>query len=445
MTDRTDRTDHSDRIDRPVPAEVIDTVVVGGGLAGLVAAATAAGPGRRVVLLDAHPLGGRARVDERSGFRFNRGPRALYLGGAAPSVLEALGVDLRRGGTPAVPRARARRHGRLHLLPQGPASLLRTSLLGAGDKLRAGVLLARLPGVDAAALAGTSFATYLEGLGLGDVGTDLVAMLARVATYAAEPERLDAAAVVGQVQLALRPGVRYLDGGFQVIVDQLRARVEGLGVEVRSVAASAVHPAVDGRGPSVDTAAGTLHAGTAVVAAGTPAAAAGLLGRPVVGADGLTAPVTAACLELGLRRAPVHPVVFGVGEPLYLSVHGPPADLAPPGQVVVHVMRNHAADDRLDRDAQRAWLRAAAADAGVADDDIVEERFLPRMVVSGGMPTAGAGGCAGRPAVVGPERPGVLLAGDWVGSTGLLADAAVASGAEAGRHAAARSATMAAA
>ena len=58
----------------------VDVAVVGGGLAGLVAAATAAGGGARVVLLEPHGLGGRAATDEQHGYRFNRGPRALYSG-----------------------------------------------------------------------------------------------------------------------------------------------------------------------------------------------------------------------------------------------------------------------------------------------------------------------------------------------------------------------------
>jgi phytoene dehydrogenase-like protein len=66
----------------PIPYTA-DVVVVGGGLAGLVAATTAARAGRRVVLLEGHDLGGRAQVDRRNGFAFNRGPRALYRDGAA--------------------------------------------------------------------------------------------------------------------------------------------------------------------------------------------------------------------------------------------------------------------------------------------------------------------------------------------------------------------------
>jgi hypothetical protein len=45
-------------------------------------------------------------------------------------------------------------------------------------------------------------------------------------------------------------------------------------------------------------------------------------------------------------------------------------------------------------------------------------------------------GLAGRPAVAVPRSPGAYLAGDWVGASGWLSDAAMASGQHAGRLAA---------
>ena len=425
--------------------ETVDTLVVGGGLAGLAAATTAARAGRQVVLLDPRTPGGRARCDDRGDYTFNRGPRALYLGGTARPILESLGVDISAGASPAVPGAQGRLDNALHLLPQGPGSLLRTSMLASREKLRFARLLVGLPKVEAASLAGTSFGDFLADQRLSPTAADLVRMIARVATYSGDPDQVDAEAVVTNVQLALGEGVRYLDGGFQSLVDGLTSSAWDAGVEVRVIGATSVRPAAGSDSQaSVTTTDGTvIHAATVVVAAGSPGSATGLLGAPVTGAEGLTSPVTAACLELGLRRPPRHRVLFGVGEPLYLSTHCPPARLAPEGHAVVHVMRNHRSDETLGSGEQRAWLRAAAAQAGVADDDVVEERFLAEMVVTGGLPTAAGGGLAGRPTVADPGRPGLLLAGDWVGAVGLLADAAVASGAEAGRLAAARWTTMA--
>jgi phytoene dehydrogenase-like protein len=59
-----------------------DVLVIGAGLAGLAAGATATKAGHRTLVLDARSPGGRARVTERDGFVFNRGLHALYKGTA---------------------------------------------------------------------------------------------------------------------------------------------------------------------------------------------------------------------------------------------------------------------------------------------------------------------------------------------------------------------------
>jgi phytoene dehydrogenase-like protein len=59
-----------------------DVIVIGAGLAGLAAGATATRAGFTTLVLDAHVPGGRARVTTSEGFVFNRGVHALYKGGA---------------------------------------------------------------------------------------------------------------------------------------------------------------------------------------------------------------------------------------------------------------------------------------------------------------------------------------------------------------------------
>jgi hypothetical protein len=68
--------------------------------------------------------------------------------------------------------------------------------------------------------------------------------------------------------------------------------------------------------------------------------------------------------------------------------------------------------------------------------DATAVRFLQRVVAATDIPAAASGGLAGRPPTAVPEVPGVHVAGDWVGPSGMLADAALASAAAAGRAAA---------
>ena len=61
-------------------------------------------------------------------------------------------------------------------------------------------------------------------------------------------------------------------------------------------------------------------------------------------------------------------------------------------------------------------------------------RFLPGMTPAHALPRADEGGLAGRPGVTQSGVPNVLLAGDWVGPRGMLADASAASAEEAALH-----------
>lgn len=423
--------------------ERTEVVVVGGGLAGLAAAATAARAGRAVVVLEGHRLGGRAQVDRRNGYTFNRGPRALYLAGAGHRVLGDLGVPLDGGHRPPLGGGMAARGAELHLLPTAGGSLLRTSLVPAAQKVRLAATLVRLPKVDPERVRGLSADAAVASLGLGPQSTETVRALVRLATYTAATDLLDGVAALRQLVAALE-GVLYVDGGWATLVEGLRQVAVDAGAVVQ--VGDPVREVVDVDGePLVVTSSGRrIRSDAVVVAAGGPDAASALLGEDVASASGapLGPAASAACLELGLARIPAHRFVLGVDEPLYLSMHCPPADLAPPGGAVVHVMRYLRHDEDPAHDAVRAQLRAFAARAGVADGDVVEERFLARMTVTGAIPTA-AEGLAGRAGVDVPGRRGVFLAGDWVGPEGLLADAALASGAAAGRRAAAASGRLA--
>ena len=430
------------------PSDRIDTVVAGGGLAGLVTALTAARvPGSgRVVLLDAHPLGGRARCDQRDGFVFNRGPRAIYVGGPGDRILTNLGIDTTAGGPPATHASVGLDGGRAHLLPQGPLSALRTSLMTPGEKLTFARAFTRIPRIDPSTLVGRTVTQWLDGMGLHGAPRRMVEGLIRVATYTDAPEVFDAGAALANAQAGIDPGVRYLDGGWQTIVDALAAACWDAGVERRDASAEAIaHPLDEPDLVRVETSAGPILARSAVLATGGPEAAAAVLGGAPPSWSVLGPPVTAACLELGVARPPARRFAMGLDEPTYLSTHAPPARLAPEGQAVVHVMRYQRPGDTLPAADQRAQLDRVAAQAGIVAEDIVTHRFLARMVVSGGLPTAAGGGLAGRPSVAVEGHPGVFVAGDWVGPEGLLLDAVASSASTAGRQAAARSATMAAA
>ena len=410
-----------------------DVVVIGGGIAGLCAAAEVARAGVSVTVLDAHGLGGRARTTEVDGYELNVGPHAIYLAGALFGLLAELRIDV-PGQTPPTDVGWLLVGETLHQLPGGPRSLLTTTALSARSKLRAGRLLASLPRLDTAALVGTSVSTWLA-----DLPADLRRVfdgLVRVSSYTDLPDEFDAGAAAAQIQLALKPGVRYVDHGWQTIIDGLRQYVLATGGEVREHAQVAeVTESPDG--VEVRLADGTvIGAAHVIVAAGGPRTVARLTGRPVAGVDRLGPPVESACLDFGLRRAPSRSFILGGDQPLYLSLHAPTAALAPPGGAVLSTMRYlRPGAEPPESAVTRAELRALATTAGVTPDDIVTERYLARMTVTHGVPTARGGGLAGRPTIDALESSRISIAGDWVGAEGLLADASAASGRAAARRA----------
>jgi phytoene dehydrogenase-like protein len=392
-----------------------DVIVIGAGLAGLAAGATATKAGCTTLVVDAHLPGGRAQVTKRDGFVFNRGAHALYKCSGGREVLHSLGIEP-RGSSPPLGRYQALADGKLHLLPTGPDSLRRTTLLGRKDKVAFAALLARLPLLRPQRHAGASVSQWIADAGFGPAGVAAFSALVRLTTYASDLNTFGADAAVAQLQRAAF-GVLYLDGGWAQLISRLAALCQlRAGIKVTGVACAA------GR-VEVTTSSGPLVAHSVIIAAGRPAAAIRLLPADPGWGD-LGPEVTAACLDAGLRRVPDPGYLLGVDAPVYATVQSPPARQAPAGQAVVAAVRYGATEAKPDR----AALEAHLARAGVQEEDVVTSRFLPHMVVAGAAPIAARGGLDGRPAVDATGLPGVYLAGDWVGPTGLIADAALASG-----------------
>jgi phytoene dehydrogenase-like protein len=392
-----------------------DVIVVGAGLAGLAAGATATRAGCATLVLEAHVPGGRARVTSRDGFVFNRGLHALYKGGAGREVLRSLGIEP-QGSPPPLGRYQALAGGELHLLPTSADSLRRTTLLGRKDKEAFAGFLARLRLLHPCRHAGAPVSQWIASAGLGPAAAAVATALVRLTSYASDMNTFAADAAIAQLQRAAG-GVVYLDGGWEQLISGLAALCEVRpGIKVTGVGSAAGLV-------EVATSSGPLVARSVIIAAGRSAAASRLLPADPGWGD-LGPEVTAACVDAGLRRVPDPGYVLGVDAPVYATVQSPPARQAPAGQAVVAAVRYGAADARSDH----AVLRAHLARAGVREEDVVTSRFLARMVVAGAAPTAARGGLGGRPAVDATGQPGVYLAGDWVGPTSLLADAALASG-----------------
>ena len=414
-----------------------DVIVVGAGLAGLSAAAFAARGGARVLLLDrTEVVGGRASTQKIAGYDFNIGPHALYAGGPAAKVLAELGVSY-SGRRPPAAGGLACRGGRLHALPGGLVSLLTTDLLQLSGKFELARVLGSLPKLEAASLRGLSVREWLDTTFRDEVVRALVEALLRLTSYANDPERSCAAAALAQLQAGLGQGVLYLDGGWGTLTAGLEQAATRAGVEVRTASrVRSVRASADGveiRFADGDAAA--LRA-RCVILALPPSVAAALVDAESDGTAAVTGwareavPVRAACLDLGLSRLPNPRRLFAIGvdRPTYFSVHSASARLAPEGGALVHVAK-YLGPDPSDAKAVEAELETFAdlVQPGWREA-MVERRYLPSMLVAGSLISRGVT----RPGPAVPGTNSLLVAGDWVGEEGMLADRALASGRLAG-------------
>jgi phytoene dehydrogenase-like protein len=383
-------------------------VVVGGGPAGLVAAGRLAAEGIETLLVEASShLGGRAASEVRDGFFLNQGPHALYVGGPARRELDAMGIEL-EWWQPASAASVFPRVGKPKRTLGGSAQLGRWFL--------------GLQRTDPEELAGISASEWLRRSLGSERARAGAAALIRVTTFVADQESLSADVAATQLKIGLLPGVRYLRGGWQSLVDALAAKAEASGVTLR-VRAGVRGLERDPQGWKLALDGETLHADIVVVAAGAPAAAAKLLGEEAPAAPGPAAELSV--LDLGLTRLPRRSRRFalGIDQPTYLSRHSPPDH--PDGvllSLASYRREPRAALEAMADTVQPGWR-----------EHLKMQRFFPRMVAVSAIATPANGGLGGRPAV--DQGDGLFLAGDWIGPEGWLVDSAIASGAAAARGA----------
>jgi phytoene dehydrogenase-like protein len=360
--------------------------IVGGGLAGLVAAVTAAEAGATVSLHEAHAtLGGRARTSPAP-WLANEGPHVVYADGPLWAWLAQRGLT---GEAPGVPLrglagARFRYRGRRRAVP--PAGIVR---MLAARRVQAPV--------------GEDFSTWATGR-WGPETAAAAASMAGVFSYDADPGLLSAAFVWERLTRVTTgpPKARYLPGGWGGMTGRLAAHAAGLGVRIETSA-------------RVDE----LPAPPVVVATGLPAAAR-LLGEPLAWPSGNT-----ALLDVGLHRSRGDAfLVSDLDEAGWLEAFSlADPGLAPPGQSLVQVQLPPQPGE--DRGATTARLERLL--------ELGSPGWADRLTWRRDAVARGRTGALDLPGTTWRNRPaierggGVFLAGDQVAAPGLLAEVSLRS------------------
>ena len=298
-------------------------VVIGGGFAGLTAANALADAGSVTLLERSHALGGRARTIHADGYLMNLGPHALTAKGIAAQTLRRWGIPF-AGGSPAERgdgrRAVIVRDGVLYPAVDNFTSLITSRMFSLREKLELAKLLTFTRHEEAS--ESESVNNWLSRCVRSERVRQYVRMGLRTATYTTEFDRLNARDALRQLALTVKPGVLYLDCGWQVLVDGLASRAESKDVNLRT-------------GVNVESLA-EVQADGIIIATDWENAQrlAGLTFPPTISAY-------AACLDLCLRELPqgAPTVAFAVDRHLYYSVHSAAARLAPQGHALVHMMK----------------------------------------------------------------------------------------------------------
>ncbi len=368
--------------------------IVGGGIAGLVAAITCAESEAEVTLLEAHyELGGRARSAERP-YRANLGPHVLYKDGPFCRWLRERDLMPRTRGVPLAP-IRFRWEGELRRTPP----------------LATAPAVLRLRGRQAPSDRDfRSWATELT-----DAPTaQILSAAAGVYTFHHDPGELSAEFIWGRTVRALLnapPPARYVIGGWSSLVELLEGRARRLGVRIET-------------GNCVTS----IPDRPAIVATELCQA------RDLLGDDSLAwLSGRTVCLDLGVEHRRGDPfVVSDLDEAGWFERYSAAdSSLSPQGKELVQAQMPIRPDESPDQACMRLEKLIDLALPGWRE----RETWRRRTVMDG------RSGALDLPGTTWSDRPavdrgdGVFVAGDMMASPGLLSEVAWGSGVEAARGA----------
>lgn len=410
-----------------------DLVIVGGGIAGLTAANYAAKAGQRTIVIEKQErLGGRAITNKKQGTYFNLGGHALY-DGDAHATFRDLGLSL-RGAQPSL-HAHGIWKGKLSTLPTGLKSLFATPLLSLKGKLEFAAWFTKISKLDTHAYDHVSLRDWLEGNLHDPMLRNLFYAFMRTASYATAPDLQAAGPVLKQLISSLR-GVLYLDRGWGVMVDELREIAVANGVQFLTKCKAVSIDHVNGKVRHVICEDGTKIEAKNVLLAIPPAASYQLVPQAESTAlriwNEQAIEITAACLDIALRRLPrpKQQFVYGIDQTVFLSNQSRASYLSEDGAQVVSLIKFQGSKPDAEKDLQDLERTLDLVQPGWRDERIVQQ-YLPRLTVCHDFMHVKRQENPG-PAV--PEIQGLYVAGDWATHGELLADASTASAKRAIQH-----------
>jgi len=406
-----------------------DVVIIGGGLAGYVAANYLAKTGMSILLIEKDKkVGGRARTDAIGQELFNLGPHALYTKGNAVPILQELGIEL-NGKSPKL-------SGLLtdnmleYTAPFNPVGVLTTRFLNWKERIEWLMVLWKIKRIKSENLSDQTFQEWTQKMTRSKNVQDLLLILGRLATYCHAPEKVDASVIVSHLRTVMN-GVLYIDRGWQTIIDQLHNKAVIIGVQIQSGMKINEIKKIEN---TFKVSLSTEEELTCkyVLSTISPQELLKIFGNNIsqTQLDFLKQiiPVKGAALDVALTKLPKPDRLFAmeIGRPFYYSVHSTAAILSEDeNNIVLHVFKYlHPDDNIIGKEIQNELEQFLEKIQPGWQKHKISSRFMPTITVNQRLPQIGDEQNLQRSKL---GVPGLYLAGDWVSSHSILSEGAISS------------------
>ncbi|KKI89540.1 FAD-dependent pyridine nucleotide-disulfide oxidoreductase [Bacillus sp. SA1-12] len=411
-----------------------DVIIIGGGLAGFTAANYLAKKDLSVLLLEKdNTVGGRAKTNRIKGKYFNLGPHALYNKGKAMSILEELDINL-YGNSPSLAGILIENDIE-YTAPFHFFSAMSTNLLNWKERIEWAAVLTKTTHLNTDLLAEHTFEQWVKEMTNSKKVQSLLFVLGRLVSYCHAPEQTSAKIIVANLKSALG-GVRYIDGGWQTIIDQLHNKAVISGIQVQSNTVVKQLIPIEHEQILVNCSNGDEIYGKYVISTVGPQELVAMLGDKINPQQksflSSIKTVKGATFDISLTHLPNTKRLFAMDmeHPYYYSVHSNYAKLSDDGKgVVLHVFKYHHPDHPIEaievkheleqflNKLQPGWQQC-----------VISSRFMPQITVNQRLPRIGDEQKLSR---YNSATPGLYIAGDWASPEHILADGAVSSGKQA--------------
>lgn len=413
-----------------------DVVIVGGGLAGYVAANYLAKAGMSILIIEKDKkVGGRARTDKINQELFNLGPHAFYTKGNAAPILQELGIEL-HGKSPKL-------NGLLidnrveYTAPFTPLGVFTTSFLSWKERLEWLNILWKIKSMKIENISEQTFQQWVQQITYSKNVQELLLILGRLSTYCHAPEKVSASVIVAHLKMVLR-GVLYIDRGWQTIIDQLHNNAVISGVQIQTGMMVNEIKMIENNFRLYLSTEEELTCKYVLSTTG-PRELMKMLGENITQTQmdffSQLLPLKGAALDVALIQLPKPNRLFAmeVTEPFYYSVHSNAAILSEDeNAIVLHVFKYLHPDDHMDRKALKNELEQFLEKIQPGWQKYkISSRFMPTITVNQRLPQIGDDQKLQRSKL---EVSGLYLAGDWVSAHSILSEGAVSSAKQAAKE-----------